>query len=263
MSILDFLKCKDRIDHGLHCSFGQSRHNLRRECIRSCDLLLQGSRTHHRADDVKTFAENLIKVNVSLTTGDSADEDDPALQCHRFETGGEIRTTIQIEYDIKATTAGYIPRKSQKVRERSSRPQTEFLRAFDLVGRTRCAERSPSQSFDELCCGEPDSTPDRMNQNVNSSFESRLSKCVMRSHEDFRNRARVSQLEIRRHCGDCVLMSCHKLSMCSTTDNPHHAITFTPAASVRSRLRNFTREFEPRDVLRHARRRSVSTSPLQ
>jgi hypothetical protein len=54
---------------------------------------------------VKTLPKNLIEVYLSLATGDSTDEDDPALQRHRFEAGVDVWTTIQIEDDIEATTS--------------------------------------------------------------------------------------------------------------------------------------------------------------
>ena len=115
MGVLDLFEREDGIDHWLNCFLGQQRHNFSCECAGDCDLLLKRSRTKHRADDVKTFAEDLIEVDICLTTRHSADENEPATQRHCFETGSEIRSSIQIEYDIKSV-AGYIPGKSSKTR---------------------------------------------------------------------------------------------------------------------------------------------------
>src|SRR4051794_26993603 len=73
MSILDLVELKDRVYHGLHCFLGQQRYNLVRECAGGCDLFLQRSRAHHRADDVETFAQNLIEIDIRLTAGDATD----------------------------------------------------------------------------------------------------------------------------------------------------------------------------------------------
>ena len=115
MGVLDLFERKDGIDHWLNCSLGQQRHNFSCECAGDCDLLLKRSRTKHRADDVKTFAEDLIEIDIRLTTRHSADENEPATQRHCFETSGEIRSSIQIEYDIKSAPS-YIPGKSSKTR---------------------------------------------------------------------------------------------------------------------------------------------------
>ena len=115
MAVLDLFEREDGIDHRLNCSLGQQRHNFSCECAGDCDLLLKRSRTKHRADDVKTFAENLVEVDICLTTRHSADQNEPATQRHRFETGSEIRSSIQIEYDIKSAPS-YIPGKSSQTR---------------------------------------------------------------------------------------------------------------------------------------------------
>jgi hypothetical protein len=47
------------------------------------------------------------------------------------------------------------------------------------------------------------------------------------------------------------------------TDDPHHAIAFTPAVSVRAELCDFAGKFQPRNVRGSTPRRSISTLPLQ
>jgi hypothetical protein len=47
------------------------------------------------------------------------------------------------------------------------------------------------------------------------------------------------------------------------TDDPHHAIAFTPAVSFRAELCDFAGKFQPGNVLGSARRRSISTLSLQ
>jgi hypothetical protein len=58
-------------------------------------------------------------------------------------------------------------------------------------------------------------------------------------------------------------MDRYKFGMGSASDDPHHAIPFTPTASVRAQFRDFAGEFQSRDVLWSVGRRSVSTRPLQ
>ena len=107
MSILDLFEWEHGIDYGFDTVVGQQRHDF--SCKRSGNrnLLLQRSRAKHRADDVKTFAEDLVQIDMSLPTGNSTDENDSPSQRHRLETRGEIRTTIQIEYDVKPAAAGH------------------------------------------------------------------------------------------------------------------------------------------------------------
>ena len=69
MSILDLLQREDGIDHRLNSSLGQQRHNFFCEYGSDCDLLVQRARAKHRTDDMETFAQDLIEVDVSLTAG--------------------------------------------------------------------------------------------------------------------------------------------------------------------------------------------------
>src|ERR1051325_2788305 len=114
MSFLDLLDWQDRIDYGLNSSTGQQRHNFACECGGNCDLLLQSSRAEHRTNDVQAFAQDLIEVDVSSATGDATNENDPAPRRHRFKAGSEIRTSIQIENDVKSAAAGYVFGKDRK-----------------------------------------------------------------------------------------------------------------------------------------------------
>src|SRR6185436_4588357 len=102
MSVLDLLDREDGIDHRLNGFVGQQWSYFARECVGNCDLLFHRSRAEYRTDDVETFAQDLIEIDVSLTAGNSTDENDPAPLPHCFETGGEIRTAIQIENNIKS-----------------------------------------------------------------------------------------------------------------------------------------------------------------
>src|SRR6476619_5194044 len=102
MRILDLLECEDRINHGLNSSGGQQRHNFTCEGSRSCDLFLERSSAQHGANDVETFAQYLIEIDISFTAGDATDEDNPSFQRHRFEARGEVWTSIQIEHDVKS-----------------------------------------------------------------------------------------------------------------------------------------------------------------
>ena len=116
MSILDLFEREHGIDHWLNSSTRQQRHNFSGECRGDCDLLLQRSRAEHRTNDMETFAEYLIQVDISLTAGDSADKDDPSSQRCGFEAGGEIRTTIQIEDNVKSAAGSHAFGKSRKPR---------------------------------------------------------------------------------------------------------------------------------------------------
>ena len=116
MSILDLLEWEDRIDYWLNCFLRQQRHNFLCECGGDCDLLLQRSRAEHRTDDVKTFAQDLIEIDICLTAGNPTDKNDPAPQRHCFEAGGEIRTSIQIKYDVESAAACHVLGKSRKPR---------------------------------------------------------------------------------------------------------------------------------------------------
>src|SRR5215213_2440870 len=115
MGILDLVEREYGIDNRLNSSLGQQRHDFSFEGGGDCNLFLQRSRAQDRANDMETFAEYLIEVDVSLTACNSTDEDDPAPQRHCFETGSEVWTTIQIENDIKSA-AGHAPRKIRKSR---------------------------------------------------------------------------------------------------------------------------------------------------
>ena len=55
----------------------------------------------------------------------------------------------------------------------------------------------------------------------------------------------------------------HKFRMGSTTDNPHDAIPFMPAVRIRARVCYFAGKFQPGNVLRLARWRSISARSLQ
>lgn len=114
MCILDLSEWELRIDYWLNSSTGQQWSNFPFECRGSSDLLVQRSRTHHRSDYMETFAEYLIEVDLSLATGDATDENEPSPRCHRFEAGGEVRTSIQVEDDVKAAVAGHALGKSRK-----------------------------------------------------------------------------------------------------------------------------------------------------
>ncbi len=102
-----------------------------------------------------------------------------------------------------------------------------------------------------------------MDQDVLARFESCLLKCVVRGYENFRNGARGGPIEIRRHVAHCILMRCHKFSMGSATDDPHDAIAYLPALSVRAWLHHFAGKFKSGNVLRRAGRCRISTLPLQ
>src|SRR6476646_460024 len=110
MSVLYLLEWEHRIDHRLNTSVRQQRHDFTRERIRRCDLLLERSRAHHRTDDVKTFAQDLVKRDVSFTAGHATNQDEPATKRHRFETRREIRTTIQIENNVESVATGRVLR---------------------------------------------------------------------------------------------------------------------------------------------------------
>ena len=116
MSFLDLLDWEDGIYHGLNSFLGQQRHNFSRECGGDGDLLIERSRAQDRTYDVETFAQDLIEIDLSLTTCHSTDKDDPAPQCCGFEARGEIRTAIQIEYNVESSVAGHAPGKSSKPR---------------------------------------------------------------------------------------------------------------------------------------------------
>src|SRR5215211_8396400 len=98
-----------------------------------------------------------------------------------------------------------------------------------------------------------------MDQDVFSNFESCLLKCVMCGYEDFRNGPRRRPLEVRWYGRYCVLMCPHEFRMGPATGDPHNAVAFMPAVSVRAQLCYFTRKFQPRNVLGSARRRSIFT----
>ena len=75
-----------------------------------------------------------------------------------------------------------------------------------------------------MCCGEPDSAPNGMDQHVFAGFESCLPKGVVCGYENFGNGARRGPLEVRWHRDQCILMCRHEFRMGSATDNPHNAI---------------------------------------
>src|SRR5262245_46833186 len=85
----------------------------------------------------------------------------------------------------------------------------------------------------------------------------------MCGYEDLRNGASSRPIEVRRDSAHGVLVGRYKFCMSPATDDPHDAITFTPALSVRARLCHFTGKLKPGNVLVSARRRSISTLPLQ
>ena len=94
MSLGDLLEWEDGIDYGLNTSIGQQRHNFLSERGGNCDLLFQRACAQDGSDDMKTFSQDLVEVDLGFTSGDSADEDDAATQRHRFEARGEVWTTI-------------------------------------------------------------------------------------------------------------------------------------------------------------------------
>ena len=102
-----------------------------------------------------------------------------------------------------------------------------------------------------------------MDQDIFSGFESCLLKRIMCGYEDLRNGARGRPLEIRRHRGHCILMRRHKFGMGSATDDPHNAIAFLPALSVRAQLCHFTGKFQPGNVLRKRPAAQHIDLPLQ
>src|ERR1051325_5111286 len=101
MSVHDLLEWEDRVDHRFDTSLPEQRYNFARESIRDFDLLVQRARAQHRADHMKTFAQDLIELDLRLTACDAPNQNDPAPHRHRFEARGEVWTTIQIEYDVK------------------------------------------------------------------------------------------------------------------------------------------------------------------
>ena len=115
MSVLDLLEWEDGVDDWLHSSLGQQRHNFSCEVGGDGDLLLERSCAQHSTDNVKTFAQDLVEIDLRLTTCHSTDEYDPGPQRCGFEAGREIRTAIQIEHDIKSAAASHAFRKSRKL----------------------------------------------------------------------------------------------------------------------------------------------------
>ena len=108
MSILDLFERENGVDYGLDSSVTHQRQDFLSERCGNGDLLFQRSRAQHRSDYVKAFAKDLIEIDISLTTGDATDKDQPSFHRHRNETRGEIWTTRQIEHDIKPTAAGQL-----------------------------------------------------------------------------------------------------------------------------------------------------------
>ena len=76
MSILDLLEREDGMDYWLNTSLAQQRPNFPCECVGSRDLLLHRSRAHNRTDDMETFAQDLIEIDISLTAGNPTDENE-------------------------------------------------------------------------------------------------------------------------------------------------------------------------------------------
>ena len=66
MSLLTLVEMENGIDHWLNRSLRQQWYNFFCECGGDRDLLLQGSRAKHSTDDMETFAQDLIEVDISL-----------------------------------------------------------------------------------------------------------------------------------------------------------------------------------------------------
>ena len=116
MSILDLFQWEHGIDDGFNCSLDHQRQNFLCERGGDGDLLLQRSRAQHGSNYVETFAKDVIEIDLGLTTSDTTDQNEPSFDRHRREAGGEIRTTCQIEHNVKPATASNALAKSCKPR---------------------------------------------------------------------------------------------------------------------------------------------------
>ena len=85
----------------------------------------------------RRLPQDLMKIDISLTAGDSADENDPASQRHCFEAGGEIRTSIQIKYDVKSAAAGHALGKIRKPCSKRSAPELHIPTPDQMISRAQ------------------------------------------------------------------------------------------------------------------------------
>ncbi len=98
----DLVRGIDAIDHWPDQASGNQGQNVGGEPVDGVRFFLDRAGAKDRSNDGGAFAEEQAQVDFGGPAGRGPDTDDASKRRERFEVGGEISATDEVEYDIDA-----------------------------------------------------------------------------------------------------------------------------------------------------------------
>src|SRR6266516_903020 len=138
------------------------------------------------------------------------------------------------------------------------------MNPLELVRRARGALNRRAGGVGHWDCGRANSGRRCVNENALAHVKAGpREERVMCSNENFRHRARLHPIKVRRNASEITLRHDHKLRLRATGSDSKNAIAHFPGANRVTNRFDFACKLHARDVLRITRRRGIMSETLQ